>query len=168
MKKVFLTFALMLTTMFASAQFYVGGGIGFGKSEISDVEMTEFTFTPEIGYTINEDWTVGAAIEVDWTKDVSTAFAVNPYVRYTFFKAGNFSFFADGVVELGSIKPEEGDSQFCWGIGVKPGIAYSFTENIAIAGHLGWLGHRSYDDIGEATAIQLNGNNLSFSIYYNF
>lgn len=168
MKKVFLTLALMLTTMVASAQWYVGGGIGFSKSEALEEETTNFAFAPEIGYTINENWTVGAALEVDWTKDVSTAYAVNPYVRYSFFKAGNFSFFADGVVELGNIKPEEGDSQFCWGVGVKPGIAYSFTENIAIAGHIGWLGHRSYDDLGESTGIILNGNELSFSIYYNF
>ena len=62
MKKVFLTLALMLTTMVASAQWYVGGGIGFGKSEITEVETTQFTFTPEAGYTIDENWTVGAAL----------------------------------------------------------------------------------------------------------
>ena len=168
MKKVFLTLALMLTTMVASAQWYVGGGIGFGKSEIAEVETTQFAFTPEAGYTIDENWTVGAALGVDWTKDTYTQFSVNPYVRYTFFKVGNFSFFADGVVELGSVKPDEGDSSFTWGIGVKPGIGYSFTEHFSIAGHLGWLGHRDFDDAGEATAITLNSSNLSFSLYYSF
>ena len=78
MKKVFLTLALMLTTMVASAQWYVGGGIGFSKSEALEEETTNFAFAPEIGYTINDNWTVGAALEVDWTKDVSTAYAVNP------------------------------------------------------------------------------------------
>lgn len=168
MKKVLLTIALVLTTMVASAQFYVGGGIGFSKSEINDVETTEFSFAPEMGYAIDDNWTVGAVLGVDWTKDVSTTIAVNPYARYTFFKTGNFSFFADGIVELGSIKPDDGDSQFCWGIGVKPGIGYSFTDHISVAAHLGWLGHRSYDDLGENTAITLNGNDLSFSIYYSF
>ena len=160
--------------MVASAQFYVGGGIGFGKAkgtalaDLVEIESTQFTFTPEVGYALNENWTVGAALDINWTKDVHTQFSINPYVRYTFFKAGNFSFFADGIVELGVLKPEEGDSAFTWGIGVKPGIAYSFTENIAVAAHLGWLGHRDLDAAGEATAISLNSKDLSFSVYYNF
>ncbi len=158
----------MVTTMVASAQFYVGGGIGFGKSEINKVETTQFVLTPEAGYSINDNWTVGATLEVDWAKDTHTAFAINPYARYTFFKTGSFSFFADGCLELGTIKPDEGDSQFCWGIGVKPGIGYNFTEHLSIAAHIGWLGHRSYDDLGEETAISINGNDLSFSVYYSF
>lgn len=168
MKKILLTVVLVLTTMAASAQWYAGGGIGISKTEISGVESTQLSLTPEVGYAINEDWTVGAILGVDWTKDLQTTIAITPYARYTFFKTGNFSFFADGVIELGSIKPENGDSQFCWGIGVRPGIGYSFTEKISVATHLGWLGHRNHDDLGESTAIILNGNDLSLSIYYNF
>ena len=168
MKKVFLTLALMLTTMVASAQWYVGGGIGFSKTETAGVETTQFAFAPEVGYAINEDWTVGATLEVDWTKDTHTAFAVVPYARYTFAKAGNFSFFADAALEIGSIEPEGGDSQFLWGAGIMPGIAYNFTEKICVAAHVGWIGYRSFDDLGEDTAIRLNGNDLSFSLYYNF
>lgn len=161
MKKVILTFALVLTTMVASAQVYVGGGLNFSKEA-----TTKINVNPEVGYAINENWTVGAVLGFDWTKDVETKFNINPYARYTFYKAGNFSFFADGVVELGVNNPNVGDSQFCWGIGVKPGIAYSFTEHICAAAHVGWLGHR--DNGGEYTAISVNGNELSFSLYYNF
>ena len=168
MKKVLLTLALMLTTMAASAQWYVGGGIGFSKTEVGDAEETQFVFTPEVGYAINEDWTVGATLEVDWTKDVHTTFAVSPYARYTFAKAGNFSFFADGALEIGSIEPEGGDSQFMWGIGVKPGIAYNFTDNVCVAAHVGWIGYRSFDDLGETTAISVGSRDLSFSLYYCF
>ena len=168
MKKVLLTFALLLTTMVASAQFYTGGGIGFAKSESNNVESTVFTFNPEVGYNIDKNWTVGAVVGVEWKKDIATTISVNPYARYTIFRTGNFSFFADGILELGSIEPDEGDSQFCWGIGVMPGVGYSFTDKVSIAAHIGWLGHRSFDDMGEQTAIAFDGNDLSFSIYYSF
>ncbi|MBR6691357.1 MAG: outer membrane beta-barrel protein [Bacteroidaceae bacterium] len=168
MKKAFLTMALVLTTIAASAQWYVGGGIGFSKTENGNEETTAFVFKPEAGYSLNEKWTIGAVVEFDWVKDYSTAYAINPYVRYSFFKAGNFSFFADGTVELGSIDPEVGDAQFMWGAGIKPGIGYSFTDHISIAAHIGWIGHRDYDDIGKETGISLDGNDMSFSIYYSF
>lgn len=168
MKKVFLTLVLMLTTMLASAQFYVGGGIGYCKTEISNVEASEFTFTPEMGYVINDNWSIGAVLDIDWVKDTSTTIAVSPYARYTFLRAGNFSFFADGVLQLGSIDPKDGESQTYWGIGVKPGIDYSLTKNFSITAHIGWLGHHDYKDYGETTAITINGNDLSFSLSYNF
>ncbi len=168
MKKVFLTLALMLTTMLASAQFYVGGGISYCKTEIKNVEASEFTFTPEMGYVINSNWAVGAVLDIDWVKDTSTTIAVSPYARYTFLRAGNFSFFADGVLQIGSIDPKEGDSQFCWGIGVKPGIDYSLTEHFSITAHIGWLGHNNYKDYGETTTIAIDSNDLSFSLSYNF
>jgi long-subunit fatty acid transport protein len=168
MKKVLFTLALMLTTMAASAQWHVGGGIGFSKTKDAGVETTQFLFTPEVGYNINDNWTVGATLELDWTKDVHTAFNIAPYARYTFLKAGNFSFFADGTIALGAISPEVGDSQFCWGIGVKPGIAYNFTDNVYVAAHVGWLGHRNYGDQGEDTAISVGSRDLSFSLYYCF
>ena len=83
MKKVFLTFALMLTAMAASAQFYVGGGVGYSKTESGNNEATVFSITPEVGYVINEDWSVGATLGFENVEDVSKTFTVEPYVRYT-------------------------------------------------------------------------------------
>ena len=62
MKKVFLTLALVLTTVVASAQWYVGGGLGFSKQG----DATNINLKPEAGYKINDAWTVGAEVELDW------------------------------------------------------------------------------------------------------
>lgn len=169
MKKVFLTLALLLTTMVASAQFYVGGGLGVNKTENGDAEETVITVSPEIGYTINEDWTIGAALMFDWTKDVSTQYGISPYVRYNIFKAGKFSVFADGAVELGYIDYETADGDFAWGAGIKPGVGYQLTDKFSICAHIGWIGYRDYGDIaGEETTISVDGTDLSFSLYYSF
>ena len=168
MKKAFLALALMLTTMTASAQWYAGGGIGFSRTESNGIAATEFIFTPEVGYNINNNWAVGAILEVDWVKDTQTIFAFTPYVRYTFYKAGNFSFFTDGEVEVGSIKSEGMDTDMLLGIGIKPGIGYHFTKRFSAEAHIGWIGHRSYGDYGEATAISFDSRDITFSVYYNF
>lgn len=168
MKKVFLTLALLLTTMVASAQFYVGGGLSFSNDKIGDVDETKITVLPEIGYTINQNWTAGATLGVSWTEDVSTSFSVSPYARYTFANVGKFSFFADAVLELGYIDVENADGEFCWGIGIRPGIGYKLTDKFSICAHVGWLGHEDLGDIGESTAISIDGTDLSFSLYYSF
>ena len=83
MKKVFLTLALMVTTMVASAQFYVGGGIGYSKTKVGEAESTVFSISPEIGYKIDNNWSVGANLEFENTEDVSKTFAIEPNIRYT-------------------------------------------------------------------------------------
>ena len=166
MKKVFLTLALMVTTMVASAQFYVGGGIGYSKTEVGDAETTVLSIEPEIGYVLNEDWAIGAVVGFENEKDVANTFAIEPYVRYTVLKAGAFSVFADGAVGFGMVKPEVGDDTTIWSVGVKPGVAYNVNEKISICAHIGWLGYADYDTVKE-TAIKLN-NKLEFSFYYNF
>lgn len=167
MKKVFLTLALMVTTMVASAQFYVGGGIGYSKTKAGDIESTVFSITPEIGYVLNEDWAIGATLGFENQEDVSKTFAIEPYVRYTLFKAGGFSLFADGCVGFGTVKPEGGDNSTIWSVGVQPGISYKINKDFSVCAHIGWLGHTDLDDAGEVTAIELS-NKLEFSFYYNF
>ena len=168
MKKVFLTLALMLTTMVASAQFYVGGGVSFTNNKISDTENTEFIMSPEIGYRLDKSFAIGAILEYQSIEDEMTSYAIAPYLRCNMLKKGNFSFFTDFAIELGKIKPENGDSQFCWGAGIKPGIGYTLSNHCSLAAHLGWIGVRDYDDMGDAAEVSFGGNDISFSLYYNF
>ena len=168
MKKVFLTLALMVTTMVASAQFYVGGGIGYSKTKVGEAESTVFSISPEIGYKIDNNWSVGANLEFENTEDASKTFAIEPYIRYTVLKVGNFSVFADGAIGVGTLKPEGGENSTIWSIGVRPGIAYDINNKFTARAHIGWLGHTDLDSAGEATAIELSSKNIEFSIYYNF
>lgn len=168
MKKTLLTLAFMLTTMLASAQFYVGGGVGYSTAEVGDVESTAFSITPEVGYVIDNNWSVGAVLGFEDQENVGKTFAIEPYVRYTFLKAGGFSLFADGAVAFGTVKPEDGENSTIWSVGIKPGVSYKINNNFSVCAHVGWLGHTDLDEAGEATSIEMSGNNLEFSVYYNF
>lgn len=62
MKKVMMMVALLVATVAASAQVYVGGGIGIGSSKDAHAEgvdvdaKTTFYITPEIGYNLSATW----------------------------------------------------------------------------------------------------------------
>lgn len=167
MKKVFLTLALVLTTVVASAQWYVGGGLGFSKQD----KNTTISIKPEAGYKLNDAWTVGAEVALEWEKDIKTAIDVTPYARYTFLTAGEFSMFAEGYVAIKYTKPEVGDATTGFALGVRPGVAYNLSENWTIAAKLGkGLNYQDKKYVGAAKskfALDLD-NKLEFSLYYNF
>ncbi len=121
----------MVCAMVASAQLYVGGGLGYSKVEVGNADATEWSIRPEIGYTLNDNWAFGVALGYTDVKDTKSSFAVSPYARYTFLRAGAFSVFADGAVEVERVKPDAGDSSTGWGIAVKPGVAYAISDNLA-------------------------------------
>jgi hypothetical protein len=161
MKKVFLTLALVLTTVVASAQWYVGGGLGFSKQG----DATNINLKPEAGYKINDAWTVGAEVELDWVKDGDTALTLTPYVRYTVLTAGEFSAYAEGYVDFKTMDAEG------MGLGIRPVIAYNLTENWTIAAKLGkGLYYQDKKLAGGADpkmGLDLD-NGCAFSLYYNF
>lgn len=172
MKKVFLTLALVLTTVVASAQWYVGGGLGFSKQD----KATSYEIKPEVGYKINDNWTVGAEVVFGKVKDTPDAFngttiAFNPYARYTFLTAGEFSMFAEAYASVQNKKPEGGDGETGFALGVRPGVAYNIDENWTIAAKLGeGLNYQDKKYVGAEKskfALQLT-NGLEFSLYYNF
>lgn len=150
---------------------------------------------PEIGYWINDNMAVGAyfsivpgingyknvtdiASETITTENNNKSFgwSVSPYFRYKFAEAGRFKFYADGNVSLGSTtityfnsKGEnigEAQTQFNWGIGVAPSIAFSITDK--------WDAVVRFASIG----FSMNGKNThlgisalysnSIGLYYNF
>ena len=173
MKKLFFTIALLASTMIASAQVYVGGGVGFWNND--DAEETSYSFTPEIGYCFSDKLAAGVALGFAYEEAGDASLDVlsfNPYVRYTFLRAGNFSVFADGAFDLAKIEPDEGDSETAWGIGIKPGISYSINEKFSILAHVGFLGYRDADETISTIykpGFGLNlSNSLSFSLYNSF
>ena len=165
MKKVFLTLALVLTTVVASAQWYVGGGLGLAFEKHEDDKATNFEINPEVGYKINDNFAVGAVLGFEYSKvndgDGETGFSIEPYARYTFLRIGDFSAFVDGVVGF-----EKKEDAKAWNVGVKAGVAYSINDTWGVAARLGHLGYTKYDETSKF-GIEL-GNALSFGVYYNF
>lgn len=176
MKKIFLTLMVMVAAVAANAQVWVGGSLGFWNNGDAEGSQTKTTFSiaPEVGYDLSEDWSIAIGLGYESAKpedgETVSAIAVNPYARYNILKAGNFKFFLDGGFEFGSV--DTGEKYSTWGIGIKPGIAYSLNEKFSLVGHMGFLGYTDCDDeIGDLVQKGFGfsfDNNISFGVYYAF
>lgn len=173
MKKFFAIAAVAMMALTANAQMYVGGSVCFTSikdSKDADARNT-FVLAPEVGYNLNENWSVGGSIEyTNWTEGDADgdSFGITPYVRYTFCKEGMVNLFVDGGLNYTSFGSKNG-SRF--GLGVRPGIAVNVNDKISLVAKTGFFGYTKYDkDAGEGSIFGLGVDNsdLSFGVYYNF
>lgn len=131
MKKLFITIAFVAATMFASAQLYVGGNLGFetsnGKQKAEETQDLQKCFTfeivPSVGYMFNEKMGVGLDFGLVFDKDTypkgseyqgaildedlqkkNTSWLIAPYFRYVFAEIDNFKFYGDAKISLGGGK----------------------------------------------------------------
>ena len=126
MKKMILTALVAVVSLAANAQFWAGGEVGFtaGKTTVDGTKIgngSYFNLIPEVGYTVNDKFDVALAIGISHFNGNGTMYGVenndfakgemgdhinrntfmmNPYVRYKFAKAGDFTFFLDEQVRL--------------------------------------------------------------------
>lgn len=190
MKKLFLMAAMMVASVAASAQIYVGGGIGFNSSK-ADYEgaeaATSFKITPEIGYNLDENWTVGIGLGYAHSKQgeiKSDAFSIEPYARYTFVKWNNVGLFAEAGVGYAHTKDtktlaEEGGNELnaeskydIFSIGIRPGVSIALNDKLTFVTKIGWLGYTNE----KAGDIKTNSfgfdfdtiNDIDFALYFNF
>lgn len=195
MKKIMMMAALMFATVAASAQVYVGGGIGFGTSKEAHAEGTDvdsrntFYITPEIGYNLSDDFAVGIGLGYNYSKKgdrKTNGFSIEPYARWTFAKWERVSLFLDGGIGYGfdkdktttdlgngkTVSVEQKTSQFY--IGIRPGLKVNLTNQFALITKVGWFGWTCTmpdgDNMknGSDFGLNLNGENLSFGLQYTF
>lgn len=176
-----LTLVAAMMTVAASAQVYVGGSIGIGsvKSGAADAETT-YKIVPEIGYNINDEWAIGIAFGYQkgacalgqgaYTQDVDAKmFGVNPYVRNTFLKTKYVNVFVDGGLTYANVKDIGNDFE----IGLKPGVALNFNDKLSFVAHIGFIGYETFSPKGDGKSsntvgVDLDGNNITFGLYWNF
>ena len=123
MKKLFITIAFVAAAMFASAQLYVGGSLGFDtqKNSTKDSEGTQINYktfawdlTPSVGFMFADNMGVGLDFGFGMTtatypktplrgeiKVKGTDWAIAPYFRYVFAEVDNFKFYADAKLGFG-------------------------------------------------------------------
>ena len=174
MKKFVLSLLVALMGVTASAQVYVGGGVGFWRN--MDDNQTVFSIAPEVGYNLNESWDLGIQFGYGYAYTDGTKMNLleaNPYARYTFAKFGAVSLFADITAGVQSYKVKGSDSQTGWQAGVKPGVRVNLAKNIDFVAHCGFLGYRDADNTAIAYGtngfgFNLDANNLVFGINYRF
>lgn len=209
MKKIMMTLAAVAVAATMNAQVWVGGEVGFNSDKTtvknngvsSSYSTNNFTIAPEIGYNLNEKWAVAMKIGFTHSEDngaimamiqeaapglpingklMSNTFSINPYARYTFVKAGNFSAFVDGGISFATIHVNNLSDQMnnisSFGVAVKPGIAYALSEKVGLVAHLGDLSFNTMWTKAKNVDVKVTNNKfnasfwnaISFGAYYNF
>lgn len=175
MKKLFLTLMVACSSLAVSAQTYIGGEVGFWRN--SDANKTSFVLHPEVGYSLSDKWALGVGFGYShayYSGIKVNAVQADPYARWNAVKFGPVSLFLDMGFGVNSYKVKDADdSQLGWRVGVQPGIKVSLAKNIDFVAHAGFLGYRDADDdycsYGDnGFGFDVDGNDLSFGIYYNF
>ena len=181
-----MTLAVAFIAVAANAQVYVGGNVGIASSKIGDADaVTTYKVLPEIGYNINQNWAIGTTagwgkgnpvkIE-DEPQKTQNYFTVEPYVRYTFVRSKYINAFVDGGFGYTHFHHAHGAaaSVNAWSVGVKPGISVNLSPKVSFVAHVGFAGWKSAKaDVdgaksSDAWGVDLDGNNVTFGVYYNF
>lgn len=183
MKKLVLTAVVALSSLAMNAQVWLGGSLGFNYTDKDNgTKVTDFTISPEIGYSLNDKWDIAVAINETYTNydlkgDIAdyhtNSFSINPYARYTFAKSGIASFFVEGGVLVGSedVKLENADkteSQTTWGIGIRPGVKVALSDKVSLVAKLGYLGYKDVEDSYSKFGFGVDNNSLSLGMYFSF
>ena len=179
MKKFMMLIVSLAAAMNLNAQVYVGGSVGFGSVEAGGGgSESTYKIVPEIGYNLNSEWAVGVGLgyqkgvcnfgNLNFTPSKTEVFVVNPYIRYTFLNSNMVNVFFDGGLGFASYK----DAGSAFQAGISPGVALKASDKISFVAHIGFVGFETYSPKGDgassnAFGVNLDGNNITFGIYYN-
>ena len=179
MKKIILTALVAASSLCASAQVWIGGGLGFGVTSPKEGDSnTTFAISPTIGYSLDENWDI--ALEVGYANmgdvavgDTKDAFRIAPFARYSFAKCGIATFFIDGGFGFGKVN-YEGTNEFgkedaqTFNIGVRPGVKVELSPKVELDAKLGYLGYYNEKDDHSFFGLNANGENLSLGLTLKF
>lgn len=171
MKKILLLLIVACAAISVNAQLYVGGTVGYlnSKNKDLDYKTTQFHFSPEAGYTLNDKWAIGTIISFHsnkWGDAKQNYFSINPYGRYTFYRNNLLSLFAEGGPTLQILNETGDDSDTAFGLGIRPGITIRLTDKISVLARCGNLGYSESDET-RSFSFTLS-NSLSFGLFYSF
>lgn len=177
---IILSAVILCDSQSVKAQWYLGGGISAWYETYSYGEKSKhaISVTPEFGYSFNSHWSVGGLVTLSyeethsntWTiygekmisRTYKSKYVVNPYFRYSFFNANNFSMFIECNLGLGVY-----GNAFYGSLGVSPGISYTFCEHFRMTAHFGWLGGE-LNEYKSTLGLKFNDGHLGFSFFYVF
>ena len=161
MKKVFISFILLVTVVLSSnAQVFVGGGLGvelsggkskFGGSSYDLPQTLAYSISPRVGFYLNDDFAIGLEAgflskteketigNIDY-KDITTGLGIGAFARYNLLRVDRLSMLLEGSVSFGELKTKEkggsttidGDPTTAIGVGVLPVLAYSLTDRVSL------------------------------------
>ena len=159
MKKLFALAIVALMAVSASAQYYIGGGIGFGMDKTKpeggeSSTNTSFTIAPELGYNLDANSSLGIRIGFTSSKEdgipetKTNNFIIEPYYRYYFFGFGNFRVAAEAGLNFNTGKttwstagnPDIERKVTGFGLNVTPVLTYGLTDKVTLLAGLNFMG----------------------------
>ena len=155
MKKGLILLFVMMATLTANAQFYVGGTVGVNSAKPDGGDaVTTFSIMPEIGYNFSDNFAVGATLGYakaanDYMNDLCKTFTIAPYARYTFLKTDLLNLFVDGEVSYSNIKEDVDGAE-------------------SLIAKYGLLGYDKIKDYGSNFGFNINASKIEFGFIYNF
>ena len=192
MKKILMTLVAAFVSVSMSAQYYVGGGVGFrtgtttnevttaGIKTSTDLKNNGFSIVPEIGMKLDDKMAIGVALGYANSKSESnptTTYKINefeiaPYFRYTLATWGNLSLFTDAQFRVltgkettettGAADVETKLNE--WGIFIIPGISYQLNDKFNFVAKLGsGLGYANTKRENESTNLVRKTSTLGLS-----
>lgn len=172
MRKILCLLFLACAIASTDAQVYIGGSISAWVDENKKTETTTLEFLPEVGFLLSDRWSLGTVLgytqkEVDGTETNNT-FEFAPYARFSYYRFDLVRLFVDASFSLYSSKSGKADRATTYGVGLKPGVALDLSDRISLVAKFGFLGYRQYNEDHEAVGFNINGNGLSFGVFYTF
>ena len=168
MKRFFFMLVVILATVSANAQVYVGGEMGIWYNDTQD--KTFLSIAPSVGYEFDETWAIGTELKYAHKTDSYNKFELAPYARCSFYRNKMVKLFFDLGFGVSVTKPEVGDDITGWKIGAQPGIAIHLNKNFALLAKTGFVGFddKCMDPSSKGFGAKFDGENLSFGIEYTF
>lgn len=193
--KKFLTVLTLLLLAFStkvSAQFIVGGNLGFsaqkdtrefGGSKTED-KTTTITVIPRLAYSFGNNW---AGLDVGITnakyapenepENIANFITVSPFFRHIQKPTENFGIWIEGQVgaTFGKNKynGEDANEIFSFGAGIRPGVIFFIGSHLSFEASFGRLGYSrtsvtdpndsDYKDTSEEFGLSLNNNGIGIS-----
>jgi len=172
MKKLLLTSLFILSSLASYSQTWIGGALNYTNIKNDDGASLNETFTiaPEIGFTFSSRWSGGVNLMVSFIDNDSqelNAYAIRPFVRYSFLQSGRVTFFVEGAAELGYLYYDKHQNWMEYGFGIYPGVKLAVSDRVSLVAKLGALSYSKIADHESTFNFGVSGENLSLGIYLN-
>lgn len=150
--KSFILSALLMFSIAASAQVYIGGSVGgsYGKDPSASTKSWSASINPEAGYLLNDNWAFGARISygkseskvespyLNKTDTKVSLLTVNPYAAYSAIRFGGFAVWAEAGLQL--VPKQNGIAYTKYAAYVSPVLTYDLSRHFLLKTNLNFAG----------------------------
>lgn len=199
MKKLLLFSAALLfigSTFAQDKRMWLSGNVGFGSGKSGNTDNFNWSVSPEFGFMLNEAMAIGINVGVNGRsadntntkiKNTWTDMRFTPFFRYYLGDNDKFKFFGQANVyfAFGNQKNEDNSGATGvttetkydgFGINVRPGIQYWFTDSwsmLATFGELGYSGQTNNKGLNSESkdsnfGLNVNLSTITYGLIFHF